>query len=114
MNNALEKLQEYGCDIQGALTRTLGDEELLLNFIDMVLEDRSVDELYNAIIAEDISKAFDAAHSLKGISINVGLNPIYDEVVKIVEPLRNNCIEGLLPLCNNLKDIREKIKEVKS
>ena len=35
-----------------------------------------------------MTSAFEAAHTLKGVTGNMGLTPLYDAVCTIVEPLR--------------------------
>ena len=37
----------------------------------------------------DLDGAFQAAHTLKGVSGNLGLTPLYEAVCDIVEPLRH-------------------------
>ena len=43
----------------------------------------------------DITKAFEAAHSLKGTLGNMGLTPMYEIIIQIVEPLRDGNIDGI-------------------
>lgn len=41
-----------------------------------------------AIENQEWRAAFEAAHTLKGVTGNMGLDPLYDAVCNIVEPLR--------------------------
>ncbi|MDY6296345.1 MAG: Hpt domain-containing protein, partial [Schwartzia succinivorans] len=49
--------------------------------------------------------AFRHAHTLKGLTANMGLTPLYDLVVKIVEPLREgNCKPELKKIYDELME----------
>ena len=41
-----------------------------------------------ALKDKDYGEAFTAAHTLKGVTANMGLTPLFDRVCAIVEPLR--------------------------
>ena len=96
MDQKLECLRDWGCDVDGALERMLGDEELYLECLSMLLEDEGFDALGAALEQGDAAAAFDCAHALKGVLANLGLTPLLDQVEKIVEPLRAGLIDGLL------------------
>ena len=49
MCEVLEKLRAWGCDLDGALERFLGDEELYKSCLPMVAEDESFDGLKEAL-----------------------------------------------------------------
>ncbi len=68
----MDELRARGCDVEGALTRFLP----------------AFSALDEALKAKDAETAFRHAHTLKGLTANMGLTPLYDIVVKIVEPLR--------------------------
>lgn len=92
MNTILLNLKNADCEIDAALDRTLNDEEFLLSCICQVLSDSNFEKLGEALNEKDYSSAFDYAHTLKGITANVGLSPVYNIIVDIVEPLRHNKI----------------------
>lgn len=95
MDARLEHLKQKGCDIDGAMHRLLDDEELLLECIGQVLCDPAYEQLGKALEQGDAAAAFDAAHLLKGIAGNTGLTPLYQAVVRLVEPLRAGSTENL-------------------
>ena len=64
MCEVLEKLRAWGCDLDGALERFLGDEELYKSCLPMVAEDESFDGLKEALAEDERKKAFDCAASL--------------------------------------------------
>lgn len=99
----LEELRNWGCDIDGALERFIGDEELYKTCLYTVLEDKAFGGLGEALGAGWVKEAFDHAHTLKGVLANMGLTPMYDITVRIVEPLRaGGDTEGLLALYEEL------------
>ena len=60
-----------------------------------MLNDSSFEELGKAIEANDVKAAFESAHTLKGLAANMGLDPMLDIVVELVEPLRNGILDGM-------------------
>ena len=60
-----------------------------------VIADESFGLLEKAIQESDVTKAFDAAHSLKGTLGNMGLTPMYEIIIQIVEPLRDGKLDGI-------------------
>lgn len=98
----LEELKNWGCDIDGALERFVGDEELYKTCLYTVLDDKAFSGLGEALYAGQVKEAFDYAHTLKGVLANMGLTPMYDITVRIVEPLRTGDAEGLFALYEEL------------
>ena len=95
MTDLLSKLENWGCDISGAMRRFLDDEELYINCLSTMLADESFAALGASIETKDGKKAFDAAHSLKGTLGNMGLTPMYEIIIQIVEPLRDGKLDGI-------------------
>lgn len=81
-------LKEYGANCS-YIQETFGtNQSFYLRCLDMLFEDPNLTELGQAMEAEDWKQAFEAAHTLKGVSGNLGLTPLYEAVCVIVEPLR--------------------------
>ena len=104
MNKKLTQLEQWGCDIHGALPRFLNDEAFMLECIQLVAEDPAFAALGEALRLKRSKEAFDAAHTLKGILANTGLTPLLALSVKIVEPLRKGDMNGLEPVYDALMD----------
>lgn len=98
----LEELKNWGCDIDGALERFVGDEELYKTCLYTVLSDKAFEGLGEALRTGQVREAFDYAHTLKGVLANMGLTPMYDVTVRMVEPLRAGNADGLLPVYEEL------------
>lgn len=90
MNQLFEVLERYGVNIQLTMERFVDDEDLYLTCLGMLIPDKNWEKLANALKVSDYNTAFEAAHTLKGIVGNLGLEPLYKRVCEIVAPLRAN------------------------
>lgn len=78
MKEQLKKaLSSWGADIEGAVRRFAGNEALYEKFLYKFLQDETFDSLSNAAEQSDTDEAMRAAHTLKGITGNLGLNPLF-------------------------------------
>ena len=111
MQRKLERMKELGCDIDGALNRMLNDSGFLLTCLNAGLEQPEFETLGEALRRGDVKTAFDAAHALKGVTGNVGLTPLYNGLVAIVEPLRAGSAAGLEEPYRRLMDERAKLRD---
>lgn len=89
------KLTAYGADAEGIQERFLGDWGFYERCYVSFLADSSFEKTGQAIEAGDYRAAFDCAHSLKGLSANMGLTPLFDTVCILVESLRAEDYEDL-------------------
>lgn len=96
MKDLQKELQENGCDMQMTMERFLNDISFYSDCLRTALYDKAFDKLKVALEKRDVKEAFNQAHTLKGLIANMGIVPIYEEVVKIVEPLRGGSCEGLM------------------
>ncbi len=112
VTNILTSLEDWGCDVEGAMNRFLEDEELYLTCLETVITDEAFDKLGTALTERQEQEAFDSAHTLKGVFANLGLTPMFEIVVDIVEPLRNGKCEGLQDDYRKLLDANQYLKQV--
>ena len=68
-----EFYKEIGSDYEET-ARRLGSEELIRKFALKFLNDPSFEELESAFAEHEVEKAFRAAHTLKGVAINLGFD----------------------------------------
>lgn len=115
----LDKLKSMGVDVDDAMERLMGNEQLYTKLIGTLLSDESFDQLNDALKENDAKKAFNCAHTIKGITANMGFTPLYELSVKIVEPLRsfNNSgtaynIDELTEHCDKLIELRNKFSDI--
>ncbi|MDO4166009.1 MAG: Hpt domain-containing protein [Eubacteriales bacterium] len=91
----IRKLQELGCDMEGSMGRFLNDQEFYKECFLKFVEERELEKLGSVIVSGDVEEAFAQAHSLKGTLGNLGLTPIYNQMVDIVELLRQGEMSGV-------------------
>ena len=84
----METLKDYGVKTNEGLARCCTMEAFYFKMITASVNDANFAKLGKALEAHDLKEAFEAAHALKGIAGNLALDPIYDAVCEIVEPLR--------------------------
>ena len=107
----VETLRKWGADVDEALVRCLNNEGFYLKLVGKAVQDPSFDKLEEAVAAEDLDKAFDAAHALKGVMANLALTPILKPVQEITELLRSRTAADYGPLT---AEIRAKQEELRS
>ena len=95
-------LQEFydriGGDYKATISR-LPSEALIKKFVIKFLDDASFTRLRDGLQENDGEKAFRAAHTLKGICLNLSFDTLYKPCAEITEALRDGRItEG----CNTL------------
>ena len=94
MRSFQEAFEAYGADYQATMSRFLGNEDMYLRFLNMLFQDDNLQKLGQALECGDLTAAFEAAHTLKGVTGNLGLTPLYQAVCDIVEPLRDRKVGG--------------------
>ena len=85
--NLMETYAMMGADGKAAAGR-VGSEDTLGLLARMFLEDGTYAELEAAVEAEDADAAFEAAHTLKGLSLNLGLDPLTGPACALTDALR--------------------------
>lgn len=83
-----EIFKAYSGDYQTTMARFMNNKTMYLRFFGMFFDDDNIVKLKTALEEQNIKAAFEAAHTLKGVSANMGLTPLCDAVCAIVEPLR--------------------------
>ena len=83
-----QKLKENGADVEGTLHRFMNNDALFLKFILKFKDDQNYAILKKHLDEKNYEEAFKAAHTLKGVSANLGLNPIFDRASAVTELLR--------------------------
>lgn len=84
-----EALLHCETDIQGAMQRFCGNEDIYLSYLRDFPEEPTMKELSDAVDARAWEKAFMAAHALKGLSGNLGFIPLYHAIAEMVILLRS-------------------------
>lgn len=112
MEMIFQELEEWGCDVEGALDRFLDDKELYMTCLQTVVADANFAKLGVSLQEQNVSLAFDYAHTLKGVFANLGLTPMFAIVETIVEPLRAGMGNDLEVPYEKLLASNEKLKGI--
>lgn len=85
-------LKKFYDEIEGnyehMLQRMMGNECLIRKFLKKFIQDGTYEELKQAMELKDCDGVFRAAHTLKGITGNLGLEPLYKESSELTELTR--------------------------
>ena len=84
--------ESLGGSLPAVLAR-IPSEAMVRKFARMYAGDTSCDELVRAVEAKDWQTAFRAAHTLKGICLNLGFQDLYKESAAVTERLRE-CVKS--------------------
>lgn len=84
------QLLATGTDLDSTLDRFMNNEDLYEKFLVKFLEDKNFAELKKNLELKNYEEAFVNAHTLKGVSANLGLDSVYNVLIPMVEELRNN------------------------
>ena len=76
-----------GGDYEGTLARLI-TEARIRKFVLKFKDDPSFHELCSALERKDVQSAFMAAHTLKGVSQNLGFDRLYRPAAEVTETLR--------------------------
>lgn len=90
----------------------LGSEALVKRFALKFLKDPSYAELSEALEARDAERAFRAAHTLKGVCLNLGFDRLYEISAAMTEDLRGRDINGGDRLFSELTTCYEQLTDV--
>ena len=88
-----ECYEKTGSDYENILKR-FGSEAMIQRFALKFLKDGSFSDLKDALEAKDGERAFRAAHTLKGICLNLGLDRLYKVSACLTEKLRGREFNG--------------------
>ena len=105
----IETLKNNGADIEAGLSRCLGKEDLYLKLINMGISDAKFEELGTALLSNDLQKAFELCHALKGVIGNLAITPLYEALSVLTEKLRNKEEADYTAIYSDILAIRSKI-----
>ena len=88
-----ECYEKMGSDYEGVLGR-MGSEAMIKRFALKFLQDPSFNNLKENLEKKDGEEAFRAAHTLKGVCLNLGFDELYEVSAEITEKLRGRETAG--------------------
>ncbi len=84
----LEILKVYGMDVDATIARFGGNEPLMMRFLTGFPNDKTMQSLRDAVDVGDREAMKVAAHSLKGLTGNLGLTPLFEASTQLMNTLR--------------------------
>lgn len=102
-----KQLEENGADVNTTLKRFMGNESLYMKYIMKFLEDKNYEGIISSFEKGDYESVFKNAHGLKGVTANLGLNPINAAAAQITELLRNKQVQEV-----DVEKLNDFIKEL--
>ena len=88
-----ECYEQMGSDYEGVLGR-LGSEAIVKRFALKFLQDPSFAQLKESLAKNDGEEAFRAAHTLKGVCLNLGFDELFEVSAELTEKLREKETAG--------------------
>lgn len=114
-NELFDKLEDMGAEAEDTLERLMGDEELYLEYLRQLPENKNIIELRKAVDSGDCDKAMKEVHTLKGVALNLGLLPLADVCMDMLLDFRagNNeaALEQIDAVEESFKEWSEAVKE---
>lgn len=101
--NVRECYEQMHGDYEDVKRRFLTDARIR-RFALLFLEDRSMEDLRGAMGKRDCEGAFHAAHTMKGVCLNLGLSGLYRPVEQITELLRSSQFEEAEQLMQEVEE----------
>ena len=83
--------------------RRLGNEAIIRKFVIKFSSDPSFKELESAFRQGNAEKAFRAAHTLKGVAVNLGFDALYKQTCELTEKLRGRTFDDTETLFANVQ-----------
>lgn len=93
--NFKKQLLECGADIETTVKRFMGNEALYEKFVMKFLDDKNCEGIKANLEKGDYKEVFNCAHALKGVSANLGLDPITAIAAELCDLLRNKGAEEI-------------------
>ena len=102
-----ECYEQMGSNYESVLGR-MGSEAMIKRFALKFLNDPSFNDLKEDLIKKDGEEAFRAAHTLKGVCLNLGFDELYEVSAELTEKLRGRETVGSEELFQNVSQKYQK------
>jgi len=103
MKEKFQELIDWGCAFDEALARFVGDEDLYASCLGIFEKDENFAPLDQALKEKNYDAAFEYAHTIKGVSGNLGLKPLFASTDALVSALRHHEYTNLDELHNTMQ-----------
>lgn len=96
-----------GADYNDILAR-LRNTALITKLVKKFEADENYKILEESLQKKDVDSAFRAAHTLKGVCLNLGFSQLTKDTVALTEILRSGSLDGTQELFDRIKPVYEK------
>lgn len=90
-----EFYEQIDQDYDVVLARMMGNEAFMGMLLQSFEKDETFERLRASVADGAPAEIFDQAHTLKGLTANLGLMPLYDKTAVLVEITRNGQRDGV-------------------
>ena len=93
-----------GANYENVLSRLGGSEALVKRLVLKFLDDASYQKLEEQLLNKNVEEAFRAAHTLKGVCLNLGFDNLFTVSSDLTEKLRAKELDGADELFAKVKE----------
>lgn len=108
----LEELAENGADIKDGLERLMNNEAIYERLLKKLPDSINAQEVLPYIESGEIETATKNAHTIKGVTGNLSVTPLYKAYTTIVDLLRAGKVEEAKTLYINTLPVQEKLIKI--
>lgn len=90
----------------------LRKEERILKYLRQAMTDPAFTQLTQAMQAQDYEELFRAAHTIKGMCLNLDMKPLADAAILLVEQLRQGKTENAQQLYQTLMQQYDRMQQL--
>ena len=110
----IDKLKAFGCNVEEGLSRCMNEEFFYIHLVTSLITetDKKLPLLEEAINQNDLQKAFEYAHGLKGVYGNLAITPLYEKISNVTELLRAKEEADYPSLIKEIKILYEQFKSL--
>ena len=101
-NEQMKALKDGGLVVDKTIERFSGSADIYERFLKKFINDKSYDQIAPAFASNDREAALTAAHTLKGVSANLGMTALYEACTKTVALLRADQFEEARVSCADI------------
>ncbi len=104
-----QELIAWGVNWDDVKDRFMGNEDLVEKFMFKFLNDKSFSNLTLGMQKKDANEAFAGCHSLKGVTGNLALDGMREDVLALTEILRAGSLDGADELYQKIKKSHDEL-----
>ncbi|MBE6747827.1 MAG: Hpt domain-containing protein [Ruminococcaceae bacterium] len=105
----LNSLKAYGCNIEAGLDRMKGKVDFYKRLISKFPEVIEENEFRSLIESNQIERAIEKTHLIKGVTANLSFDSLYKSYTKIVDYLRQGNPEAALKEFDEIEGLQKEL-----